>query len=71
MLHKDYDLSGRDPHGAWRQYELIGGKPPVVKWLRLWLCLWRFRLWVSELANCGSAVVSCYNEKLVAAAGVN
>jgi hypothetical protein len=38
-LHKDYDtkgsdekiLSGRDPQGAWRQDELIDGKPPVVK----------------------------------------
>jgi hypothetical protein len=35
MLHKDYDrkgsvakkISGRDPQGAWRQDELIGGKP--------------------------------------------
>jgi hypothetical protein len=24
-------ISGRDPQGAWRQDELIGGKPPVVK----------------------------------------
>jgi hypothetical protein len=39
MLQKDYDhkgyvekkISGRDPQGAWRQDELIGGKPPVVK----------------------------------------
>jgi hypothetical protein len=39
MLHKDYDCklsiekkkSGREPQGAWRQDELIGGKPPVVK----------------------------------------
>jgi hypothetical protein len=39
MLHKDYDRKGsvaqtvfdRDPQGAWRQDELIGGKPPVVK----------------------------------------
>jgi hypothetical protein len=38
MLHKDYDLngsvekiSGRESQGAWRQYEMIGGKPPVVK----------------------------------------
>jgi hypothetical protein len=39
MLHKDYDskgsvekeISGRDPQGAWRQNELIGGKLPVVK----------------------------------------
>jgi hypothetical protein len=23
--------SGRDPQGAWRQDELVGGKPPVVK----------------------------------------
>jgi hypothetical protein len=23
--------SGRDPQGAWREDELIGGKPPVVK----------------------------------------
>jgi hypothetical protein len=39
MLHKDYyrkgavakKISGRDPQRAWRQGELIGGKPPVVK----------------------------------------
>jgi hypothetical protein len=39
MFHKDYDrkgsvekeISGREPQGAWRQDELIGGKPPVVK----------------------------------------
>jgi hypothetical protein len=24
-------ISGRDPHGAWRQDELIGSKPSVVK----------------------------------------
>jgi hypothetical protein len=24
-------VAGRDPQGAWRQDELIGGKPPVVK----------------------------------------
>jgi hypothetical protein len=23
-------ISGRDPQGAWRQDELIGGKPPVA-----------------------------------------
>jgi hypothetical protein len=23
--------SGREPQGAWRQVELIGGEPPVVK----------------------------------------
>jgi hypothetical protein len=39
MLHKGYDgkgsvgktFSGRETQGAWRQDELIGGKPPVVK----------------------------------------
>jgi hypothetical protein len=38
MLNKDYDSKGlveKDlwswPQGAWRQDELIGGKPPVVK----------------------------------------
>jgi hypothetical protein len=39
MLHKDYDRtgsvakkkSGHEPQEAWRQDELIGGKPPVVK----------------------------------------
>jgi hypothetical protein len=32
MLHKGYDrkVSGREPQGASRQDELIGGKPPVV-----------------------------------------
>jgi hypothetical protein len=24
-------ISGRDPQGVWRQNELIGGKPQVVK----------------------------------------
>jgi hypothetical protein len=40
MLHKDYNrkgsvekICGRDPHGAWRQGELIGGKLPVAKYL--------------------------------------
>jgi hypothetical protein len=41
MLHKDYDregsvakkISGRESQGAWRQDELIGGKPPILKWL--------------------------------------
>jgi hypothetical protein len=39
MLHKDYyrkstvgkKTSGLGPQGAWRQDELIGGKPPVIK----------------------------------------
>jgi hypothetical protein len=39
MLHKKYDRKGsveknnfsRDSQGAWRQDELIGGKPSVVK----------------------------------------
>jgi hypothetical protein len=40
MLFKDYDhngsdakqkIGGREPQGAWRQDELIGCKPPVVK----------------------------------------
>jgi hypothetical protein len=39
MLHKGYDQkgsiqkinAGRESQGAWRQDELIGGKPPVVK----------------------------------------
>jgi hypothetical protein len=38
MLHKDYNgkrsvekNTGRESQGAWRQDELIGGKPPVVK----------------------------------------
>jgi hypothetical protein len=37
MLHKDYDRNGlvgkkygRVSQWAWRQDELIGGKPPVV-----------------------------------------
>jgi hypothetical protein len=38
MLHKDNDRKGsefssRESQGAWRQEELIGGKPPVVKYL--------------------------------------
>jgi hypothetical protein len=43
LLHKDYEgngsvakkNSGREPQEAWRQDELIDGKPTVVKWL--WL----------------------------------
>jgi hypothetical protein len=40
MLHKDYEydskgsvkkISGRDPRGAWRREEFIGGKSSVVK----------------------------------------
>jgi hypothetical protein len=39
LFQKDYErkssvtkkISGRDPQRAWRQEELIGGKPPVVK----------------------------------------
>jgi hypothetical protein len=40
VLHKDYDskgsfekkfCSGRESQGDWRQDELIGGEPPVVK----------------------------------------
>jgi hypothetical protein len=39
MLHKDYyrkgsvdkTISGRESQVAWRQDELISGKPPVVK----------------------------------------
>jgi hypothetical protein len=38
MLHKDYyagvqlkKKSGRGSQGSWRQDEVIGGKPPVVK----------------------------------------
>jgi hypothetical protein len=26
------EIAGRESHGAWRQNELIGGKPPVVKY---------------------------------------
>jgi hypothetical protein len=39
MFYKDFERKrlikkkyGRDPQGAWRQDELSGGKPPVVKW---------------------------------------
>jgi hypothetical protein len=43
MLHKVYESkcsienknSGRESQGPWWQDEVIGGKPPVVKWL--WL----------------------------------
>jgi hypothetical protein len=41
MFFKNYDhkgelrkkKSGRAPQGAWHEDELIGGKPPVVKYL--------------------------------------
>jgi hypothetical protein len=47
MLHVDYyrkssvgkKISGRESQGAWRQDELNGGKPSVVKWLWVWLWL--------------------------------
>jgi hypothetical protein len=43
MLSKDYDhkrsveenTAGRESQGAWHQDELISGKPPVVKQMRL------------------------------------
>jgi hypothetical protein len=41
-------ISDREPQGAWRQDELIGGKPPVVK--LLWLGLW------AESYNCENLV---------------
>jgi hypothetical protein len=39
MLHKDHDrkgsiekkVAGRESQEVWRQDEMIGGKPPVVK----------------------------------------
>jgi hypothetical protein len=31
MVKLQKEISGRDPQGAWRQDELNGGKPPVVK----------------------------------------
>jgi hypothetical protein len=31
QLQKQQKCSGREPQGDWRQDELIGGKPPVVK----------------------------------------
>jgi hypothetical protein len=31
LQKKKKKISGRQPQGAWRQNELIGGKPPVVK----------------------------------------
>jgi hypothetical protein len=31
LQKKKNTISGREPQGAWRQDELIGGKPPVVK----------------------------------------
>jgi hypothetical protein len=41
MLHKDDNrkgsvekkIDGRKSQEAWRQDELVAGKPPVVKWL--------------------------------------
>jgi hypothetical protein len=42
MLYKEKGSleknSGHELQGAWRQDELIGGKPPVVK--QLWLWFW-------------------------------
>jgi hypothetical protein len=31
LQNKKEEISGRESRGAWRQDELIGGKPPVVK----------------------------------------
>jgi hypothetical protein len=39
------EISGSDPQGAWRQGEIIDGKPPVVKLLRL---LTPWSEWVRE-----------------------
>jgi hypothetical protein len=59
MLRKDYDRkrsaeksTGRESHGACRQDELIGGKPPVVK--KLWLWLWLRRSCRAADRNSGS-----------------
>jgi hypothetical protein len=57
MLHKDYDrkcsvfvkISGRDSQGAWRYDELIGGKPPFVKYL--WLIKRSFVMWPSVMRD--------------------
>jgi hypothetical protein len=44
-------MAGRDSQGAWRQDEVIGGKPPVVKQLWLWIWLWAERNWESSDAG--------------------
>jgi hypothetical protein len=36
-------ISDRESQGDWRQDEMIGGKPPVVK--QLWLWHWRIDCW--------------------------
>jgi hypothetical protein len=28
---KKKEISGHEPQGSWRQEELIGGKPPIMK----------------------------------------
>jgi hypothetical protein len=35
-------IAGRESQGAWHQEELIGGKPPIVKYLTLTLTI---RVW--------------------------
>jgi hypothetical protein len=59
MLHKNYNRkcsvgkkknTGRGFQGACRQDELIGGKPPVVKYL--WLCELSWAgWWATELVS--------------------
>jgi hypothetical protein len=61
MFHKDYyrkssvgkKNSGRGSQWAWRQNELIGGKPPVMKYI------WTLTLTESSTVVQCSAVVGC------------
>jgi hypothetical protein len=58
ILHKDYDrkVSGRQSQGIWRQNELIGGKPPIVKQLWLWLWLKFYELNNRVTTDCSSRI---------------
>lgn len=51
--------SGREPQGAWRQYQLKNCKPPVVKYM--WL--YKFSQWNGVRTLVIESVESCSNEE--------
>jgi hypothetical protein len=77
MLHNDYDrrysvekISGQEPQEAWRQDELISGKPSVVQ--QLWLSEFDLDSWKGaaiqrglEPGNIGIAIVGAVTRQLL------
>jgi hypothetical protein len=68
MLHKDYDRKGsvfsnkickREFQSAWYQDELIGGKPPVVKYD------WLYVVHNSASVNCTSSTTCLFKRSSV------